>query len=139
MSTILRLTYASGGSSYTINFDDVQTYRIMVRHNQDSTVQRLLNRKPRIVYHGPEWREYLVELNPADQNVAAYVATLKSVTGQIGLVIYYQNGTVAESCAVHLVPEFEIYYAAGHLDATKLLPLHFVETSSGDVAVEVEH
>jgi len=135
MSTALSFKYISGGSETTVNFTDEEVEQVIIATQQGSILTYLQNGNPILYYTNNGWREITIHLRPEHPTVSEYVNTLRQVTSIMAMLVYYQNGTLAENIPVSIDPNAELYYMSGYKDADKTIQLILHEAISGKAAV----
>jgi len=135
--TILTFKYISGGAETTVDFDDYEVGRVRIVTNQSVILKRLQNRAPKLYYIYPEWRTITVELLQNKRDVSTRLETLKDITDIMTMLLYHQNGDVAEQIGVKINPNIVFPYKGGIKDAINL-NFELNEVTSGKVAVNLE-
>ncbi|MDD5543888.1 MAG: hypothetical protein PHX83_12010 [Acidobacteriia bacterium] len=132
------LKFVSG--STTINLTSNEVLSVEVVTNQRFYTRYLLSGQPLLYYHGEPWHELTVDVIPDERGTVDHVNTLKALTAEIEITLYYLNGDSAGVYNVKIDPNVEIYFDAGSRDAGRLMRLHFWEVLTAKTpAVEITY
>lgn len=130
--TVLKFAYSS-----TVEFSDLEVLNINIIERQRMSLMRLCNGAPRLIFNGPSWRDIIITILPgcdfscSSELTSARINTLRQVTENVSMIMYYGNGELNEIIPVRINSNIEIPYRSGDDDANTNLVLYCTEISSG--------